>query len=140
MNIDLNLYTQFVEAVTSKQSNEYIDFSAVLADLQAEYINEVHNVHPSLLITSALGMCGESGEFSEIVKKILFQGKKVNSELEDHMIKELGDIIFYWITACRSLNIDPNVVIERNVDKLQKRYPGGMFDVHSSENRKEGDV
>lgn len=140
MNIDLNRYTQFVKAVTSAQSNEIADFQNSLDTITSGYSDGEHQTHLSLLITAALGLCGESGEFSEIVKKILFQGKPITPELQEHMVKELGDIIFYWITACRSLDIDPNVVIERNVEKLQKRYPGGVFDVFSSENRDIGDV
>ena len=54
--------------------------------------------------------------------------------------RELGDIMWYWMNACRSLNLDPNDVIAENVHKLESRYPGGSFDVHYSENREEGDL
>ena len=79
-------------------------------------------------------------EFQEIVKKILFQGKKLSEENHFHMKRELGDIIWYWINACRALGYDPNEVIAENVTKLESRYPGGHFDAFYSENRKEGDL
>jgi NTP pyrophosphatase (non-canonical NTP hydrolase) len=56
------------------------------------------------------------------------------------MKRELGDVIWYWINACNALGMDPNEVIEENVNKLISRYPGGNFDVHYSENRKENDL
>jgi len=55
------------------------------------------------------------------------------------MKRELGDVIFYWINACRALGIDPNEVIEENVNKLSKRYPNG-FSVERSEKREKGDI
>lgn len=94
----------------------------------------------SLILTSAIGLGSETGEFQEIVKKIFFQGKPINEENMFHMKRELGDIMWYWINACRALNLDPNEVIQENVNKLKARYPGGEFDVHYSENRKEGDL
>ena len=51
-----------------------------------------------------------------------------------------NDIIWYWVNSCRALDIDPNEVIAENVAKLKSRYPGGEFDVHHSENRKDGDL
>jgi NTP pyrophosphatase (non-canonical NTP hydrolase) len=87
-----------------------------------------------------LGLAAESGEFIEIPKKIFFQGKELNDENLFHMKRELGDIMWYWINACRALNIDPNDVINENVRKLESRYPGGKFDAHYSENRKPGDL
>ena len=91
-------------------------------------------------LTAALGLSAESGEFTEIVKKILFQGKPVSQENLFHMKRELGDIMWYFIQACIALDTTPEEVIEMNVDKLKKRYPGGEFDVHYSENRLVGDV
>ena len=85
-------------------------------------------------------MSAEAGEFTEIVKKIIFQGKPVNEENMFHLKRELGDIMWYVAQACMGLNISLDEVIEMNVDKLKSRYPGGEFDVHYSENRKEGDV
>ena len=85
-------------------------------------------------------MCAESGEFTEIVKKIVFQGKPVNADNLYHMKRELGDIMWYVAQACMALDTDFNEIIEMNVEKLKARYPGGEFDVHYSENRKEGDL
>jgi NTP pyrophosphatase (non-canonical NTP hydrolase) len=134
--VDLNQYTKFVEKVTSAESNNY--------DLLHSRINAMQNDHLgynfSLLMTSAIGLGSETGEFQEIIKKILFQGKEFNPENVFHMKRELGDIFWYWTNACRALNLDPNDVIAENVDKLVARYPGGSFDVYYSENRKEGDL
>ena len=97
-------------------------------------------VNISLLLTSGIGLASETGEFNEIIKKMLFQGKPLTEENRFHMMRELGDIIWYWTNACRSLGYDPNEVIAENVRKLEARYPGGKFDAHYSENRKEGDL
>jgi len=76
----------------------------------------------------------------EIVKKAIFQGKPMNDENIFHIKRELGDIIWYWVNSCRALGLDPNEVIAENVRKLESRYPGGSFDTHYSENRKEWDL
>lgn len=134
-NVDLNKYTDFVNAVTSKPTNDTDAFISRLKELQ-----EMENINPSLLLNSSIGLASEGGEFSEIVKKMFFQGKPFNEENRFHMKRELGDIIWYWTNACRALGYDPNEVIAENVSKLESRYPGGKFDVHSSENRKPGDL
>jgi len=92
------------------------------------------------LLTAALGLTAESGEFTEVVKKIVFQGKPYNEDNVFHMKRELGDIMWYVAQACMALDTDFNEIIEMNVEKLKARYPGGEFDVHYSENRKEGDL
>ena len=76
----------------------------------------------------------------KIIKKVLFQGKPWDNDVKFHLKRELGDIIWYWINSCRALGLDPNEVIAENVNKLKARYPGGEFDVHYSENRKDGDL
>ena len=98
------------------------------------------NINPTLLITAGIGLSSETGEFNEIIKKMLFQGKPLNEENRFHMMRELGDIMWYWTNACRALGYDPNEVIAENVRKLEARYPGGAFDAYYSENRKEGDL
>ena len=144
--IDLNKYTDFVEAVTSRPSNDLTDFINTLDRLDANYEvfdgEKKHgpNVNIPLLLTACLGLAAESGEFIEIPKKIFFQGKALTDENVFHMKRELGDIMWYWINACRALNLDPNEVIAENVKKLESRYPGGTFDVHYSENRQAGDL
>ena len=132
--IDFNKYTQFVDAVTSEESKHGGHFQDRLRNLYSKDFD----AHRAL--TAALGLSAESGEFTEIVKKILFQGKPVSQENLFHMKRELGDIMWYFIQACIALDVSPEEIIEMNVDKLKDRYPDGEFDVHYSENRKEGDV
>jgi NTP pyrophosphatase (non-canonical NTP hydrolase) len=132
--IDLNKYQDFVEAVTSAESNNSTDMKAAVDRLEESGVNV------SLLLTGAVGMSAEGGEFMEIVKKCIFQGKPLNEETQFHAKRELGDIMWYWINSCRALNIDPNDVIAENVRKLEARYPGGSFDAYYSENRQDGDL
>ena len=142
MNVDLNLYKDFVEAVTSQPSNDLTSFMNRLDHLDGNYENGEHgpDVNVPLLLTAALGLAAETGEFCEIPKKIFFQGKSLNQDNLFHMKRELGDIIWYWINACRALNLDPNDVIAENVSKLKNRYPNGEFNVFHSENRREDDI
>ena len=132
--VDFDKYTEFVNAVTSEESKYGGHFQDRLRDLYSKEFS----THRAL--TAALGLSAESGEFTEIVKKIVFQGKPVTKENLFHMKRELGDIMWYFIQACIALDITPEEVIEMNVEKLKKRYPGGEFDVHYSENRLVGDV
>jgi NTP pyrophosphatase (non-canonical NTP hydrolase) len=146
MQIDLNRYTKFVETVTSPASNDLDVFTDTLDRINTNHevvdgaMTKGPDVNVSLLLTGALGMAAETGEFCEIPKKIFFQGKALNEEAVFHMKRELGDIMWYWINACRALNLDPNDVIAENVRKLESRYPGGTFDPYYSENRKPGDL
>jgi NTP pyrophosphatase (non-canonical NTP hydrolase) len=144
MTVDLTKYKEFVEAVTSKPSNDLTTFMNRLDELDSNWNFETQRHGPDinvpLLLTAALGLAAETGEFCEIPKKIYFQGKPLNEENVFHMKRELGDIMWYWINACRALNLDPNDVIVENVNKLKARYPEGEFDVHYSENRQAGDL
>jgi NTP pyrophosphatase (non-canonical NTP hydrolase) len=144
MNIDLNKYKDFVEAVTSQASNDLTTFIDRLDELDGNFdtTTDAHgpDINVPLLITACFGLAAEAGEFIEVPKKIIFQGKPLTAAEVFHMKRELGDVMWYWINACRALNLDPNDVIDENVRKLQSRYPGGSFDVHYSENRKEGDI
>ena len=133
--IDLNKYKNFVESVTSGSSNNISEFIDRLNELSSN-----NEINIPLLITGAIGLGSETGEFQEIVKKILFQGKPLNEDNVYHMKRELGDIGWYWVNACRSLGLDPNDVLSENVDKLKSRYPGGEFDPFYSENRKSNDL
>tara|TARA_R110000868_G_scaffold359023_4_gene620810 strand:- start:1991 stop:2425 length:435 start_codon:yes stop_codon:yes gene_type:complete len=142
-NVDLNKYQAFVEAVTSKPSNDLTTFMDRCDQLDANYIGDDNygpDINVPLLLTAALGLAAETGEFCEIPKKMFFQGKPLNEENLFHMKRELGDVMWYWINACRALNLDPNEVINENVRKLEARYPGGKFDVTQSEVRKVGDI
>jgi NTP pyrophosphatase (non-canonical NTP hydrolase) len=134
MAADLSLYSHFVSTVTSETSTNLDMWVKRLHELQNEGIN------PALLLTGSTGLAGESGEFSEIVKKLNWHGKELTPELHTHMKKELGDVIFYWMMCCQAMNLDPNEVIKENVNKLQSRYPEGSFTVDRAENRAEGDI
>jgi len=132
--VDTAKYVEFVDAVTSPQSQSYYPFTNRLSELHDQ------GFPTERLLTAAVGMSAEAGEFTEIIKKIIFQGKPVNEENLFHLKRELGDIMWYVAQACIGLNISLDEVLEMNVDKLKARYPGGEFDVHFSENRKEGDL
>ena len=134
-NIDLNKYKEFVGAVTSNESNNTEALATMLNKLDKE-----SGVNMAQLLTGAIGIASEGGEFAEIVKKCIFQGKPLDAETQFHAKRELGDIIWYWINSCRALDLDPNEVIAENVRKLEKRYPGGSFDAFYSENRQDGDL
>ena len=133
MTVDYEKYTEFVNAVTSDESKDYSAFDKRTYELTKD-------IPVERLLTAALGICAEGGEFTEVVKKIVFQGKPVNDENIFHMKRELGDICWYLAQACMALGTTFDEVIEMNVEKLKARYPGGEFDVHFSENRKEGDL
>ena len=134
MTVDTQRYLEFVNGVTSEQSKDYEAFVYRIQELEGQ------EFPTERLLTAAVGMSAEAGEFTEIVKKIIFQGKPVNEENLFHMKRELGDIMWYVAQACMGLNTSIDEIIEMNVEKLEKRYPGGSFDVHYSENRKQGDL
>ena len=133
-HVDFDKYTEFVDAVTSDASKEFLALSDRLVELDEKGANIER------LLTASVGINAEGGEFMEIVKKMIFQGKPFNEDNREHLIIELGDIMWYVAQACMGLDISLEEVIEMNVDKLKSRYPGGEFDVHYSENRKEGDL
>ena len=134
MTVDTNKYLEFVHGVTSPPSLDYPVLSARLSELEANGTNVTQ------LLTAALGLTAEAGEFTEVVKKIFLQGKPYTEENVFHMKRELGDICWYLAQACMALDTTFDEIIEMNVEKLESRYPGGSFDVHYSENRKEGDL
>ena len=134
MTVDTQRYLEFVNGVTSEQSKDYEAFVYRIQELEGQ------EFPTERLLTAAVGMSAEAGEFTEIVKKIVFQGKPVNEENLFHMKRELGDVMWYVAQACMGLNTSIDEIIEMNVEKLEKRYPGGSFDVHYSENRKQGDL
>ena len=135
MPVDTEKYLDFVHDVTSTES---LDYAALLTRMNKLELEDDCNL-PQLL-TAALGLTAESGEFSEVVKKIILQGKPYNEDNVFHMKRELGDICWYLAQACMALDTTFDEVIEMNVDKLKARYPGGEFNVHKSENRVEGDL
>ena len=135
MTVDTNKYLDFVTEVTSLPSTDLAVLLSRITELDVEQDADVCK-----LLTAALGLTAESGEFTEVVKKIVFQGKPYNEDNIFHMKRELGDICWYIAQACMALDTTFDELIEMNVDKLKARYPGGEFDVHKSENRKEGDL
>jgi len=135
MTVDTEKYVDFVYGVTSTES---LDYAALLTRMNKLELEDDCNL--SQLLTAALGLTAESGEFTEIVKKIILQGKPYNEDNVFHMKRELGDICWYIAQACMALDTSFDEIIEMNVEKLKKRYPGGEFNVHQSENRKAGDL
>ena len=135
MTVDTEKYLDFVNGVTSFPSTDLAALLSRATELDVEGDCDVPR-----LLTAALGLTAESGEFTEVVKKILLQGKPYNEENVFHMKRELGDICWYLAQAFMALDTDFDEILEMNVDKLKARYPGGEFDVHKSENRKEGDL
>ena len=134
MTVDFEQYEKFVDAVTSDSSKDFV----ALADRMVELDREGANIER--LTTAGVGLAAESGEFLEIVKKMVFQGKPWNDANREHLIIELGDIMWYIAQATQSLGVSFEVVIATNVKKLEKRYPSGSFDIFYSENRQEGDL
>ena len=134
MTVDTKKYLDFVAGVTSMPSQDSAILQARIDELVANGADIPH------LLTAALGLTAESGEFTEVVKKIILQGKPYNEDNVFHMKRELGDICWYLAQACMALDTTFDEVIEMNVDKLKARYPGGEFDVHKSENRRECDL
>lgn len=132
--VDFNKYTKFVDAVTSEASTDFLALSDRLVQLDEKGANIER------LLTAGVGINAEGGEFLEIIKKMIFQGKPWNADNKEHLIIELGDLMWYVAQACMALEVTVDEVVARNVTKLEKRYPGGSFDVYYSENRAEGDL
>ena len=133
MTIDFNRYEEFVSAVTSDCSTNFVDFADRIGELDRQGANIER------LLTSGVGINAEGGEFLEIVKKMVFQGKPWNEDNREHLIIELGDIMWYVAQATQSLGISMEEVLDTNIKKLSKRYPDGTFDSYFSENRKAND-
>ena len=127
--VDLEKYAVFVDGVTSNPSKDYKSFLDSIEYLDGEGSNIQR------LLTAAVGISAEGGEFMEIVKKMVFQGKPYNDDNREHLIIELGDVMWYVMQACAALDVSIEDVVAGNVEKLKKRYPGGDFDVYHSENR-----
>ena len=134
MNLDFKRYEEFVDTVTSDASKDFV----ALADRLVELDGDGANIER--LLTAGVGINAEGGEFLEIVKKMIFQGKPLNDANKHHLVTELGDLMWYITQACMALEVSMEDVVATNVKKLEKRYPGGSFDVFYSENRQEGDL
>ena len=134
MTINFSRYETFVDAVTSDASKDFVD----LADRLVELDRKGANIER--LLTAGVGINAEGGEFLEIIKKMVFQGKPWDDHNREHLIIELGDLLWYVAQATQALGVSFEEVIERNIKKLEARYPGGQFDIYYSENRQEGDL
>jgi len=134
-NMDLDAYGTFVKQLTSQESNDCDAFVKRLDELETNL-----ELNTPLALTSCLGLSSEAGEFTEIIKKMIFQGKPYNEDVRFHLKRELGDILWYWANACRSLGFKPNEVMDENVKKLLARYPTEEFDTFFSNNRKDNDL
>ena len=129
-----NDYAKFVISTTSEESLSTFKLAEKLVRLGRET-----NTEWSQLLTASIGMHAESGEFSEVIKKIIFQGKPYNEDERYHLKRELGDVLWYWIQGCTALGYTPQEVMEENIKKLEARYPNG-FEVVRSEVRADGDI
>ena len=130
----LEQYTKFVDGVTSdasKNTEVYVESILRLA---------IQGCDIARLDTAFTGLCSESGEANDIVKKLKFHGKDYTPEIREHLIKELGDVAWYFAQACLALDISIEEVMIQNIEKLESRYPGGKFSIEKSENRKVGDI
>ena len=130
----MNNYVDFVKQTTSEASLDYVFMATRIAELEANGTNT------SQLLTAALGLSAEAGEFTEVVKKIVFQGKPYNEDNVFHMKRELGDICWYLAQAFMALDTNFDEILDMNIEKLSARYPDGTFNAYYSENRVEGDV
>jgi len=133
--IDSDKYIDFVRQTTSPASSDFAQLLSRMTELEAN-----HDADVPRLLTAALGMTAEAGEFTEVVKKIVLQGKPYTEENVFHMKRELGDICWYIAQACMALDTNFREIMEMNYEKLSARYPEGTFDVYRSENRVEGDL
>ena len=130
----INDYAKFVDTTTSRESKDFMAFINSTSKLDVQ-----DNMNLPRVMTSAIGMLAESGEFTEVLKKLVFQGKEFNEENRFHMKRELGDILWYWIQGCIALGYTPDEVMDENIKKLEARYPNGC-EVARSEKREVGDI
>ena len=133
-HVDFEAYTKFVDAVTSDESRDFLAFSDRIVSL------DENGANIERLLTGAVGINSEGGEIMEIVKKLVFQGKKWDEETVYHLKRELGDVMWYVVQCLIALDCSMEEIVGMNVDKLKARYPGGEFDPFYSENRQEGDL
>jgi NTP pyrophosphatase (non-canonical NTP hydrolase) len=135
MKFQINEYADFVKSTTSAESLR----TEVMMDRMIGLQRDNEDTQFSQLLTASIGMQAESGEFSEIIKKVIFQGKDWNEANRFHLKRELGDVLWYWVQGCMALGYTPEEVLEENIRKLSKRYPQG-FEILRSEKREVGDI
>tara|TARA_Y100001958_G_scaffold153779_1_gene141726 strand:- start:189 stop:614 length:426 start_codon:yes stop_codon:yes gene_type:complete len=127
-------YQEFVDEVSSDATKNNDDSFFDALDIVDE-----QGVEPSRLLTAGIGLSGEVGEFNDIVKKCVFQGKELDDDVVNHLRSELGDIMWYVAQGCIALDTSIEEIIDINTAKLKDRYPGG-FDEFRSDNRDEDDI
>ena len=110
-SVDYDKYLEFVDGTTSHPSKSTDEFINRIKDLESK------GVDIPRLLTAAVGISAEGGEFTEIVKKMVFQGKPWNEDNREHLIIELGDVMWYVAQACMALEIDFDDVVKGNVKK-----------------------
>jgi NTP pyrophosphatase (non-canonical NTP hydrolase) len=132
--IDTKKYIEFVRQTTSPASSDFNKLIERMQELDEEGVKLTH------LLTFALGASAEMGEAVEIIKKCLFQGKPFNEDAKIWISKELGDVLYYIGQFCIAMDISFEEIMQINYEKLSARYPEGVFSVHRSENRVEGDI
>ena len=127
-------YIEFVKRVTSDPSSNVDALVDRIRELDDQGVKLTH------LLTFALGMIGELGETVDIIKKCLLQNKPYSSEITNKLLKEAGDVGFYFAQFCIAMGVDFEDLMQCNFEKLSARYPEGHFTVERSENRREGDI
>ena len=113
-------YIDFVNSVTSDASKNQIDF------VDALMIMEEQGAVPSRLLTAALGLNGEAAEFSELIKKCIFQGKEYDDTTKSKLKDELSDVMWYIAQGCIALDTNIEELMDINMAKLKDRYPTGF--------------
>lgn len=126
--LDLEKYKQFVDTIMSPSGKE--------ADVLIERIQELNkDINFQTLLLAGLGISGEAGEITDLVKKILFHGKPLNDETRKKFTDEAGDVLWYLAALCIAFDVSFDDLFNRNVEKLMNRYPEGEFSIERSENR-----
>ena len=111
----LRRYTEFVDGVTSVASKDTEELIKQIRNIESQGVNFAR------LDTAFNGLASESGEAADIIKKLKYHGKDYTPELRDHLIKELGDISWYWAQACIALEVNPEDVLRRS-KKTEKMF------------------
>ena len=119
--VDFERYQKFVDAVTSDASTDFV----ALSDRMVELDEKGANIER--LLTAGVGINAEGGEFLEIIKKVIFQGKPWNEDNREHLIIELGDLMWYVAQACMALGVSIDEVVGTNVKKLENGIPGSLM-------------
>lgn len=116
----------------SMTANKYQELALRTANHDLEPLQQLQN--------GLMGLCGESGEALDILKKHLFQGHPFTGESVEHLKKEIGDIAWYLAISAHALGYQLEDILRDNISKLEARYPERYFSIERSMNRREGDI